>query len=100
MLASLDDEVAARPHLYRELYWEAGRIGQALYLAAEACGYRGTGIGCFFDDPVRAFCRVADRRLHTLYHFTVGRPLVDTRLQSRPPYAHLTDERPVSGTDS
>ena len=25
-------------------------IGQALYLAAEAAGVRGTGIGCYFDD--------------------------------------------------
>ena len=35
---------------YRELFWEAGMIGQALYLAAEAAGVRGTGIGCYFDD--------------------------------------------------
>jgi hypothetical protein len=25
-------------------------IGQPLYLAAEAAGVRGTGIGCYFDD--------------------------------------------------
>jgi len=35
---------------YRELFWEAGMIGQALYLAAEAAGVRGTGIDCYFDD--------------------------------------------------
>jgi SagB-type dehydrogenase family enzyme len=35
-----------------ELLREAGLVGQVLYLEAEAAGVRGTGIGCFFDDPV------------------------------------------------
>merc|ERR1712216_714622 len=39
-------------HVYREIFWEAGLIGQALYLAAEAQGLQGTGIGCYFDDAV------------------------------------------------
>ena len=37
---------------YRRLFWEAGLIGQVLYLEAEAAGVRATGIGCYFDDPV------------------------------------------------
>src|SRR4029077_15642122 len=37
---------------YRQLFWESGLVGQVLYLAAEAHGARGTGIGCFYDDPV------------------------------------------------
>ena len=37
---------------YRRLFWECGLIGQVLYLEAEAAGVRGTGIGCFYDDPV------------------------------------------------
>jgi hypothetical protein len=35
---------------YRRLFWEAGVLGQALYLGAEAIGIRATGIGCYFDD--------------------------------------------------
>ena len=38
------------PWFYRRLHWEAGVIGQMLYLEAEAAGIRGTGIGCFFDE--------------------------------------------------
>jgi hypothetical protein len=37
---------------YPRLFWETGLLGQVLYLEAEAAGVRGTGIGCFFDDPV------------------------------------------------
>jgi Nitroreductase family len=44
--------VAHGPWFYRRLFWEAGAIGQVLYLEAEAAGVRATGIGCFFDDPV------------------------------------------------
>src|SRR4029453_18873542 len=34
---------------YRRFFWEAGVLGQVLYLEAEAAGIRGTGIGCYFD---------------------------------------------------
>ena len=40
------------PAFYRHLFWESGVVGQVLYLEAEAAGARGTGIGCFYDDPV------------------------------------------------
>ena len=40
------------PSFYRHLFWESGVVGQVLYLEAEAAGARGTGIGCFYDDPV------------------------------------------------
>ena len=39
------------PWFYPRLFWEAGMIGQVLYLEAEAAGIRSTGIGCYFDDP-------------------------------------------------
>ena len=44
---------------YRRLHWEAGLIGQALYLWASAVGFAGTGIGCFFDDEVHALLGLA-----------------------------------------
>ena len=40
------------PWFYPRLFWECGMIGQVLYLEAEAAGMRGTGIGCYFDDPM------------------------------------------------
>jgi len=75
---------------YRELFWEAGMIGQALYLAAEAAGVRGTGIGCYFDDVLHKALGLTDHDWQSLYHFTVGAPVEDLRLRTAPPYAHLT----------
>lgn len=73
---------------YRRLHWEAGAIGQSLYLEAEAAGVRATGIGCFFDDAVHELLGFRDRALQTLYHFTVGGPVDDPRLHTLAPYAH------------
>ena len=64
-------------------------IGQVLYLEAEAAGVRGTGIGCYFDDAVHELLGITDQRFQSLYHFTVGGPLVDERIATIPPYAHL-----------
>jgi SagB-type dehydrogenase family enzyme len=72
---------------YRNLFWESGMIGQVLYLEAEAAGARSTGIGCFFDDPVHELLGLADNQFQSLYHFTVGVPVEDNRLQTWPPYA-------------
>ncbi len=71
---------------YRQLFWEAGVVGQVLYLEAEAWGTRATGIGCYFDDPVHEFLGLRDRQFQSLYHFTVGVPVDDLRLQTWPPY--------------
>jgi hypothetical protein len=78
------------PHYYRRLFWETGIIGQTLYLESEAAGVRSTGIGCFFDDPVHAAFGIDGKVLQSLYHFTVGGPVEDTRLTTKPPYS---DER-------
>jgi len=74
---------------WRELFWESGMIGQALYLAAEAAGVRGTGIGCYFDDVLHRALGLTGHDWQTLYHFTVGGPVEDLRLRTAPPYAHL-----------
>ncbi len=74
---------------YRRLYWEAGMIGQVLYLEAEAAGVQGTGIGCYFDDTVHELLGISDKRWQSLYHFTVGGGTFDSRIQTIPPYAHL-----------
>jgi SagB-type dehydrogenase family enzyme len=77
---------------YRELFWEAGMIGQALYLAAEAAGIRGTGIGCYFDDVLHRALGLAGHDWQSLYHFTIGCPVEDLRLRTVPPYAHLAGD--------
>jgi SagB-type dehydrogenase family enzyme len=79
---------------YRELFWEAGMIGQALYLAAEAAGVRGTGIGCYFDDVLHRALGLAGHGWQSLYHFTVGVPVEDLRLRTVPPYPHLAEHTP------
>ncbi|MBF0629326.1 MAG: nitroreductase family protein [Magnetococcales bacterium] len=74
------------PWIYRQLYWEAGVLGQVLYLEAEAVGMRGTGIGCFMDDAFHQMIGLRSNRFQSLYHFTLGKPVVDERLRSEPPY--------------
>ena len=76
--------------LYPQLYWECGMIGQVLYLEAEAMNIQGTGIGCFFDDPVHEFLGLQDMNFQTLYHFTVGGALHDDRILTLPAYSMCT----------
>jgi hypothetical protein len=71
---------------YRRLFWETGVIGQVLYLEAEAAGVRATGIGCFFDDPVHQVLGIVGEAFQSLYHFTIGGPVEDSRLTTLPPY--------------
>jgi SagB-type dehydrogenase family enzyme len=71
---------------YPRLFWECGMIGQVLYLEAEAAGLRGTGIGCFFDDPTHELLGLSDKRYQDLYHFTIGGPVEDRRITTLPAY--------------
>jgi SagB-type dehydrogenase family enzyme len=75
------------PWRYRHLFWECGMLGHALYLEAEAAGVRATGIGCYFDDEMHRLLGIKDDRWQSLYHFTVGGPIEDTRLVTLPPYS-------------
>lgn len=87
MLAEFEQVLTAYgPWFYRRLYWECGVIGQLLYLEAEAYGIQSTGIGCFFDNPVHELLGLRDRSYQSLYHFTVGGAVIDTRLTTLPPY--------------
>ena len=74
------------PWFYRRLFWEAGIVGQVLYLEAESIGVRATGIGCYFDDVMHEVLGLRDLRFQSLYHFTVGYPVEDVRLTTLPPY--------------
>ncbi len=94
MVAEFSETIEAAPWLYRRLFWECGLIGQTLYLEAEAAGIRGTGIGCYFDDSVHELLGIKDDKFQSLYHFTVGKPLEDKRLETLPAYGHLDDVVP------
>lgn len=89
MVVDFRASIETTPWKYRQLFWECGLIGQVLYLEAEAAGVRGTGIGCYFDDSVHETFGIEDDTWQSLYHFTVGKPLEDSRLQTLPPYEHL-----------
>ncbi|AZG37328.1 SagB/ThcOx family dehydrogenase [Shewanella psychromarinicola] len=87
MLADYMDSLATYgASFYRNLFWEAGMIGQVLYLEAEAAGIGATGIGCYFDDPVHTAFGIETREWQSFYHFTVGSPIDDNRLTTLPAY--------------
>ena len=67
---------------YRYVHFEAGAIGQRMYLAAEALGLRATGIGAFFDDEVGKYLNLAPEQGQVVYHFAVGYPVPDPRLEA------------------
>jgi SagB-type dehydrogenase family enzyme len=75
------------PWGWRLLHWEAGAIGQLLYLEAEAAGLRATGIGCFFDSATHDLLGIDSEDLRTIYHFATGGAVDDARLRTEPPYA-------------
>ncbi|RJP31314.1 MAG: SagB/ThcOx family dehydrogenase [Phycisphaerales bacterium] len=87
MLATFHDSLLKYgPWIYRRLFWETGLIGQLLYLEAEAAGIRATGIGCYFDDPVHQTFGLEGIAYQSLYHFTMGGAVEDTRLTTLPAY--------------
>jgi SagB-type dehydrogenase family enzyme len=80
MLADLEQaEDRYGPRGYRYAHMEAGALGQRLYVGAEALGLRATGIGAFFDDRVHEYLGVERKRV--VYHFAIGYPVADPRLE-------------------
>ena len=67
---------------YRYAHFEAGALGQQLYVAAEAAGLRATGIGAFFDDEVHRYLDLPPEQGQVLYHFAIGYPVNDPRLEA------------------
>lgn len=96
MLAEFAANVQHDAWRYRQLHWEAGLLGHVLYLEAETLGLRGTGIGCFLDDAFHELLGLRDRQFQSLYHFTVGRALTDTRITTLPPYPDRMNETEVT----
>ena len=87
MLARFEPPLRERgEYVYRRLFWECGLIGQVLYLEAEAAGARATGIGCYYDEPVHELLGLSGHAWQSLYHFSMGLPIEDTRLTTEPAY--------------
>ncbi len=66
---------------YREAFFEAGAIGQHFYVAATSMGLAGTGIGAFYDDRVHEYLGLEPDQGQVVYHFAVGYPVPDDRLE-------------------
>jgi SagB-type dehydrogenase family enzyme len=80
-----DLERATRVHGergYRYVHFEAGAIGQRLYLAAQALGLGATGIGAFYDEEVHRHLKLPPEKGQVVYHFAIGYPALDTRLEA------------------
>ena len=83
MIADIERAVHAHGDRgYRYVHFEAGAIGQRLYLAAEALGLGATGIGAFYDDRVHTYLNLAPAQGQVVYHFAIGYPVPDPRLQA------------------
>jgi SagB-type dehydrogenase family enzyme len=67
---------------YRYVHFEAGAIGQRLYLAAEALGLGATGIGAFYDDEVHRHLNLMPKQGQVVYHFAIGIPIADPRISA------------------
>ena len=66
---------------YRYVHFQAGAIGQRLYLAAESLGFQSTGIGAFFDDKVNEYLGIGHNAgRQVVYHFACGYAVEDERL--------------------
>ncbi len=86
MVAEFAAPLAADPAAYRHLHWEAGMLGHVITLEAEAARWRGTGIGCFFDDADHELLGLQDDQFQVIYHYAVGMALDDPRITTLPAY--------------
>jgi SagB-type dehydrogenase family enzyme len=83
LIADLDRAVRSYGERgYRYVHFEAGAIGQRFYLAAEALHLRATGIGAFFDEEVHRYLELDPSRGQVVYHFAIGHPVPDSRVES------------------
>lgn len=83
MVADLDGATARYGDRgYRYAHFEAGAVGQRLYVMAEGLGLRATGIGAFYDDRVQEYLGLERGDGQVIYHFAIGHAVVDPRLDA------------------
>ncbi len=86
MIADLERAIAdSGDRGYRYVHFEAGAIGQRLYLAAESLGLQSTGIGAFYDDHVHDYLGLRSEERQVVYHFACGHAIEDHRLGTTNP---------------
>ncbi|MDO8206642.1 MAG: hypothetical protein Q7T38_02345 [Gallionella sp.] len=86
MVAEFAEPISSDPAAYRHLHWETGMLGHVITLVAEAAGWRGTGIGCFFDDADHEVLGLKDDHFQVIYHYAAGMALDDPRISTLPAY--------------
>ena len=84
MVSEFKGVLENQPWKYKNIHWEAGLIGQVLYLEATALGLKGTGIGCFYDDLTAEVLGLEKNYL----------PLYGWESLGSPPYPNPTALRP------
>jgi SagB-type dehydrogenase family enzyme len=83
MIGDLDRAASAHSDRgYRYVHFEAGAVGHRLYLAAEALGLGATGIGAFYDEEVHRYLGLTPAQGQVVYHFAIGYPVPDPRLEA------------------
>jgi SagB-type dehydrogenase family enzyme len=86
MVAEFAAPINDNPVAYRHLHWEAGMLGHVITLEAEAAGWRGTGIGCFFDDADHEVLGLKYSHFQVIYHYAIGMALDDPRITTLAAY--------------
>jgi len=78
-LAPVSVHVENNPNSYRTLHWQAGLLGQLLYVNAYQRHMGATGMGCFLDPESSMAFPVAG--FQPLYHFALGPIQNDARFK-------------------
>lgn len=66
----------------RRLHYEAGAMGELLYLEAESEGLRANGMGCYFDNPLLELLALPrNHSFEPLYFLSVGDAFDDEKLK-------------------
>ena len=84
MIAGLERATRAHGNRgYRYVFFEAGAIGQRMYVAAESVNLQATGIGAFYDEQVQRYLDIEPEQGQVVYHFSIGHAVHDPRLETR-----------------
>jgi hypothetical protein len=88
MLADFDASLEEfGPSFYRQLFWESGVVGQVLVSGGRGGRRSRHGNRLFLRRPVHDVLGLAGHAFQSLYHFTIGMPIEDTRLTTEPGYS-------------
>ena len=77
MFVNITNSLKISPN-YAHIHWEAGFLGQMLYLQATLESLGATGMGCFLDDLSMEVFGITNT-FYPIYHFAVGEPKLDNR---------------------